>query len=104
MLVDNRLITDLNQRYFKKKTPTDVIAFALGDDLDPDYLGEVVVSVEEAVKIAQQLKISWQKELLLYSIHGILHLVGYDDRSQRKRQIMEKKQQELLNKLWLRKT
>ncbi len=104
ILVDNRFIIGLNKRYFKRNNPTDVIAFDLSDPLQPDYLGEVIISVEEAVEVAKQLKISWQKELLLYCLHGILHLAGYDDCSPRKKKVMEKKQQELLNKLWLKKT
>ena len=47
LLCDNACIRKLNKKYFKKSTPTDVIAFSLGDELDKDYLGEVVVSVEE---------------------------------------------------------
>jgi len=90
VLVDNKLITDLNRRYFKKKTPTDVIAFDLADSFDPNYLGEVVVSVEEAVRVAKRLKLAWQDELTLYCVHGILHLIGYDDRTKKKRELMEK--------------
>ncbi len=40
-----------------------------------------MVSVEEAVKVAKSLGCKWQDELRLYLIHGILHLVGYDDRT-----------------------
>lgn len=102
-LVDNAFIVNLNKRYLKKATPTDVIAFNLSDALDSDYLGEIVVSVEEAVGVAKQLKVDWQKEVLLYCVHGILHLIGYDDRSKVKRGLMEKKQEELMKKLWLKK-
>ncbi|MCF7908830.1 MAG: rRNA maturation RNase YbeY [Candidatus Omnitrophica bacterium] len=103
-LVDNAFIVNLNKRYLKKTTPTDVISFDLSDPLDPDYLGEIVVSVEEAVKVAKSLKVDWQKEVLLYCLHGILHLIGYDDRSKKKRDLIEKKQKELMEKLWLKKT
>ncbi|MBU2473886.1 MAG: rRNA maturation RNase YbeY [Candidatus Omnitrophica bacterium] len=96
LLCDNKLITDLNQRYFKKARPTDVIAFNLSDCFDPDYLGEVVVSVEEAVKVSGQLDLPWQEELLLYCVHGVLHLLGYDDRSKIKRVAMEKKQLQIM--------
>ncbi len=96
VLCDNRFIKRLNKRYFKKSHPTDVISFPLEDDFDPNYLGEVVVSVEEAVKAA---KGCWQEELLLYCIHGILHLFGYDDRTKSQKQRMERKQEKILRKI-----
>ncbi|MCK4912740.1 MAG: rRNA maturation RNase YbeY [Candidatus Omnitrophica bacterium] len=96
LLCDNAFIKKLNKKYFKKFSVTDVIAFPLADSFQPDYLGEVIVSVEEAVRIAKRLDCRWQDELNLYLIHGILHLIGYDDRTNLKRARMEKKQEELL--------
>ena len=96
LFCDNSFIKKLNKRYFKKVCATDVISFPLRDDLEPDYLGEVVVSVEEAVKAAKKLRCRWQDELKLYLIHGILHLAGFDDTTKAKRKCMEKKQKELL--------
>jgi len=99
LLCDNALVKKLNKKYFKKSSVTDVIAFPLTDDLEPDYLGEVVVSVEEAVKVAKSLGCKWQDELRLYLIHGILHLVGYDDRTKIKQTRMEKTQKMILRKI-----
>ncbi len=99
LLCDNALIKKLNKKYFKKSAVTDVIAFPLADKLEPDYLGEVVVSVEEAVRVAKKLGCKWQDELRLYLIHGILHLVGYDDRTRLKKADMEKEQERILNNI-----
>lgn len=100
VLCDNKAITNLNRKYFKKASSTDVISFPLKDNFDPDYLGEVVVSVEEAVEATRRVaSTTWWDELLLYIIHGILHLIGYDDRNKKERGQMEKKQQELLHKI-----
>lgn len=98
-LCDNRRIRELNREYFKKNSSTDVISFPLADAFEPDYLGEVVVSVEESVKVADKLKVKWEDELFLYLIHGILHLLGYDDRTKRKKEVMEKKQEEVLREV-----
>lgn len=98
-LCDNEFIKNLNKKYFKKNLPTDVISFPLKDDLEPDYLGEVVVSVETAVNVSKDLDIKWQKELFLYLVHGVLHLIGYDDMTKVKRLVMEKKQEELLEEI-----
>jgi probable rRNA maturation factor len=95
VLVDNRFIKELNKKFFKRNTPTDVISFSLQDEIDKDYLGEVVVSVEEAVK-----KDKWEKELVLYLVHGILHLLGFRDKNKRERIIMQKKEEEILKKLF----
>ncbi|MCF7872606.1 MAG: rRNA maturation RNase YbeY [Candidatus Omnitrophica bacterium] len=95
---DNQFIMELNYNYFKKNTATDVISFPLADDMEPNYLGEVVVSVEEAVLTAKELKLNWQKELLLYIIHGILHLIGFKDQTSKQREEMEQKQQEIFSK------
>ncbi|MCK4520023.1 MAG: rRNA maturation RNase YbeY [Candidatus Omnitrophica bacterium] len=93
---DNSFIKKLNKRYFKKFYATDVISFPLKDDLEADYLGEVVVSVEEAVKVAKELGCRWQDEVKLYLVHGILHLAGYDDCTKAKRKCMEKEQERIL--------
>ncbi len=96
---DNSFIRELNQKYFKKDNPTDVIAFPLADKVDPDYLGEVIVSVEEAVLTAASLDLSWPKEVLLYLVHGIMHLVGLDDKTAKQREEMRKKEKEVLDRL-----
>ncbi|MCF7886828.1 MAG: rRNA maturation RNase YbeY [Candidatus Omnitrophica bacterium] len=95
---DNQFIAELNCNYFRKNTATDVISFPLADDIEPNYLGEVVVSVEEAVLTAKELQLNWQKELLLYIIHGILHLIGFKDKTSKQRKEMEQKQQEIFSK------
>ncbi len=98
VLCDNSFIVNLNQKYFQKDAVTDVIAFPLPDQIQPDYLGEVVVSVEEAAIVAKKLNINWQKELLLYFIHGILHLIGFSDKDSSQRKKMWEKQNQIINK------
>jgi len=100
LLCDNALIKKLNKKYFKKSVVTDVIAFPLADKFEPDYLGEVVVSVEEAARAARRLGCKWQDELRLYLIHGILHLIGYDDRTKLERTRMERKQARILESIF----
>ena len=97
---DNRFIKDLNKRFFKENYPTDVISFSLSDELDPNYLGEVVVSVEEAVKVGTRYGNPWEKELVLYLTHGILHLCSYNDRTKREKKIIRKKEEEILKKIF----
>ena len=103
LLCDNALIKDLNKKFFKKSNPTDVIAFPLKDKFNKDYLGEVVVSVEEAVKVSSKNGVSWSQELVLYIVHGILHLSGYCDKTKKDREKMERKQQKIVDLLFSKK-
>ena len=96
LFCDNTFIKKLNKKYFRKLIPTDVIAFPLSDNLDPGYLGEVVVSVQKAVETSVNFNHNWQTELILYLIHGVLHLVGYDDETKKGSKLMDKKQQVIL--------
>ena len=71
-------IRELNRRYRNRDTPTDVLSFPLADEVCPDLLGDVVISVDTLRRQARQRKRSVADELLHLLIHGILHLLGYD--------------------------
>jgi probable rRNA maturation factor len=77
-IVDDATIHELNRKYLDHDYPTDVLSFLLereGNRLE----GEVVVSFETAATCAARYDWTADDELLLYLIHGTLHLVGYDD-------------------------
>lgn len=99
VLSDNRFIREINKSYFKKDRATDVISFPLEDRLCPGLLGEVVVSVEEAAENSKVYAVSFYRELMLYIVHGILHLIGYRDGNTRDRDRMERKQREILEQV-----
>ncbi len=99
IICDNRLIKALNKKYLGKNSTTDVLAFPLTDIHEPDFLGEVVVSLAKAVSTSAKLGIRWQDELMLYIVHGILHFCEYDDRTKRESMRMQKKQEEILEAL-----
>ncbi|MCM8787167.1 MAG: rRNA maturation RNase YbeY [Candidatus Omnitrophica bacterium] len=96
LFCDNNFIKKLNKKFFKKNYPTDVISFPLQDKLEPNYLGEVVVSVEEAIYASKKYKNNWQEEFLLYIVHGILHLLGFRDRTLKERKIMGREQNRIM--------
>ena len=96
--VDNARIAELNEQFLKHAGPTDVISFNLDGPGDPDgLLGEVVVSAEMAAAEARRRHIAIKRELLLYVIHGVLHLLGYDDSAPREARLMRGRQRRLLN-------
>ncbi len=79
-VVDDETIHELNRRHLEHDYPTDVLSFVLEDD--GDHLeGEVILSADTAATIAAELGHPAADEQLLYVIHGMLHLVGYDDKS-----------------------
>ncbi|HUE72318.1 MAG TPA: rRNA maturation RNase YbeY [Pirellulaceae bacterium] len=77
-VVDDARMHELNRRYLDHDYPTDVLSFVLardGEHLD----GQIVVSFDCASREAARYGWNADDEVLLYAIHGALHLVGYDD-------------------------
>ena len=89
-IVGDALIRSLNRRFLAVDSPTDVIAFNLtgkGELL----LADIVVSSETARRAAGKYKTTPLDELYLYVVHGVLHLLGYDDKTPRRRSAMNRK-------------
>lgn len=85
-------IADLHERFQGIPGPTDVMSFPD----DPPYLGDIVVSAETAALQARDAGHSPAREIAFLVLHGFLHLVGYDDRSEAERARMLARQEELL--------
>jgi probable rRNA maturation factor len=86
-VVDDGTIHELNRRFLKHDYPTDVLSFLL--ERDGDRLeGEVIVSADTAKRVSAEYDWPAADELLLYVIHGTLHLVGHNDTSTSDRAVM----------------
>jgi probable rRNA maturation factor len=108
VLVDDAEIHRINREYLQHDWPTDVISFSYVED-EPQggrvwprgtgrqLDGELVISVETAVRNAAQHDWSLHAELLLYCVHGLLHLCGYDDLTDDERPLMRHRERELLD-------
>ena len=97
-VVDDTTIHALNRQYLEHDCATDVLSFVLergGDLLE----GEVIVSAETAASRAPEFGWPPGEELLLYVIHGTLHLVGYDDGSSDDRATMRSRERDCLVRL-----
>jgi rRNA maturation RNase YbeY len=66
------------KEYFGQDEYTDVIAFSLNDEGKP-LEGEIYVSIDRILENSTELNVPWKEEILRVIIHGILHLLGYDD-------------------------
>lgn len=96
--VDNNEIKKLNKRYFDSDEVTDVIAFPLSNQKNV-ISGEIIVSVETAVDTAGKGRIDIEGEILLYIVHGLLHLLGYRDDNREDSKVMHDKESRILKNL-----
>lgn len=99
LLTTDAGIQRLNREYLQRDEPTDVLAFALGEPTPEDalpYLGDVAISVERAREQAGAYGHPWSRELELLLVHGLLHLLGYEDEQEADRRRMMARQEELL--------
>ncbi len=79
-VVDDPTIHELNRRHLNHDWPTDVLSFVL-EDSGGHLEGEVILSADTAAVAAQEVGWPAAAEQLLYVIHGVLHLVGYRDKT-----------------------
>ncbi len=82
LIVDDTRIQELNRDYLKRDNATNVISFSMlegeGADLNPQLLGDVVISADTAARDASEADTPFENELYFLLLHGILHLLGYD--------------------------
>lgn len=82
VIVDDPAIQIINRDYLQKDKPTNVISFAMqegeGAGIQPQLLGDVVISAETAARDAAEAGLPAENELYFLLLHGILHLLGYD--------------------------
>lgn len=113
-IVDNAKIHELNREHLKHDFPTDVISFQLdwhgGAETAPPTAdsgrsrgarieGEIVASAEYADQMAVKCGWTEQNELILYVLHGMLHICGYDDLTSVEKKIMRNRERAILTAL-----
>lgn len=99
-IVDDATIRRLNRQYLAHDRPTDVLSFLL-QPRESGLEGEVIVSAETAAACGPRLGWPAADELLLYAVHGVLHLLGYDDQSAADRARMRARERDHLGRLGL---
>jgi probable rRNA maturation factor len=99
-LVGDARMAQLHEQFMGIAGPTDVLTFPLDADARGRITsGEVVVCVPEATRRAKERGIPLERELLLYALHGLLHLCGYDDRTARDFRRMHRTEDMILTQL-----
>ena len=93
--VTEQTICNLHERFLKNPDPTDVITFPATEE-DNEKTGEICISIDEALKYCTETY-PLEEELMLYLVHGWLHLARYDDIQEEDRILMRQKEKETLN-------
>jgi len=108
VITDDGAVRELNREFRNVDAPTDVLAFGTGEEGDfvtapgePAYLGDVIISYPRAVIQAEEYGHSLNRELALLTVHGLLHLLGYDHADEVERTEMWARQNEILESLVL---
>lgn len=102
IFTDNKEIRDINREYRNVDRETDVISFALEDNMDIVYddfrlLGDIYISYEKAIEQAKIYNHSVKREVFFLATHGILHLLGYDHMEEDDEKVMFELQNKLLD-------
>ena len=110
--MDDNEIHMLNKKYRNVDRATDVLSFPLMDfengeasieeATDVIMIGDIVISAQRAAEQAEQYNHSFERELAYLTVHGMLHLLGYDHIKEEDAVIMRKKEENILNELGLK--
>ena len=111
VITSQERVRQLNRSYRGRDEPTDVLAFSTVEEIVTDsppfvvppdgvlHLGEVIIAYPQAVAQAEEHGHSIKKEITILIIHGVLHLLGYDDEKPDMEREMRAKEREILNRI-----
>jgi probable rRNA maturation factor len=102
-LVDDAAIHEMNRQYRGKDSATDVLSFALNDgeeQLEGNpaalLLGDIILSLETAMRQAEEYGHSLEREMAYLTVHGMLHLLGYDHECEAEKNEMRQEEEHVL--------
>lgn len=106
VLCDNTYIHELNKTYRNIDRPTDVLSFALNEGEEEGYdgpdtklLGDIVISLDKTREQADEYGHSFERELAYLTVHGMLHILGYDHMTDEDKTEMRKEEEFVLHRL-----
>ncbi len=111
-LTDDAYIKELNTQYRNKDCATDVLSFALNEGEEPEIvdgpavnlIGDIIISVETAKRQAEEYGHSLEREMAFLTVHGMMHLLGYDHIAEADRIEMRKEEEYVLENLGIMRT
>lgn len=107
VFADDSYIHELNRQYRGKDMPTDVLSFALNEGQEPEIvngpaetlLGDIIISLETASRQANEYGHSLEREMAYLTVHGMMHLLGYDHETEEERGEMRTEEEHVLSQL-----
>lgn len=100
--VNNKEIQELNREYRNVDSSTDVLSFPMTDDFSLIHipiLGDIVISLEKALSQAEEYGHSFNREVAYLTAHSMFHLLGYDHMEEDEKQVMRKKEKQVMKSL-----
>lgn len=102
IIVDEKKIREINKEYRDKDSITDVISFAFEEkdnDIYKDFrlLGEIYICSKRAKEQAEEYGHSYKREICYLTVHGLLHLLGYDHMNEKDKKVMRELEERVLN-------
>lgn len=98
ILTNDQVLLQLNKEYLRHHTLTDIITFDLSDKKG-ELTGDIYISIDRARENAKEYRVSICNELQRLMIHGVLHLMGYKDKTSAEKEIMREKEEFYLSLL-----
>jgi rRNA maturation RNase YbeY len=92
VLVKDEYITQLNRRFLGKNTSTDVLAFPYNRMNAEPFEGEIYISVDRVLENSERYHVEFRKEISRVVAHGLLHFLGYEDKTRAGKKIMKKRE------------
>ncbi len=97
VFTDNKKIKEMNKTFLGHNYATDVLSFSYHEPAcKGSIIGEIIISAEMALKLAKKHKYPVEGEIALYLAHGLLHLLGYNDKHKKDARKMHQREGELL--------
>lgn len=96
LFVDDKEILEYNKKYLQHESYTDIITF--DNSLNNKIAGDIVISLERVNENAKYYQVSYNYELERVMAHGLLHLLGYNDKNREEKKIIRKKENYYLEK------
>ncbi len=105
IIVNDQYIKKLNKQYRGKDSPTDVLSFSFLESEHEDIakekefaIGDIMISLDRAREQALEQGHSLEKEIILLTVHGLLHLMGYDHEGKEDRELMQSQEKRLMER------
>ena len=97
LIVDDKRMIHFNKTYLNHNYPTDIITFNTSEN--KKISGDIIISLERVEENAKEYKVELEEELWRVMAHGLLHLLGYNDKNKEEKEKMRKKENYYLNKI-----